>query len=207
VTVRVLMVDVDGVVVRRPDGRRWDADLRADLGIDPDELQEAFFGAHFGDVLAGRADLFERLDQVLPRLGPVTSRELVDYWFAHDATLDDALLDDLATARAGGLDAHLATVQEHHRARFLWESLRLREHFTAMHYAADVGHRKGAPEFYRVVASRTGLRPEEHCLLDDDPGNVDTARRAGWHAELWAPGSRLADVLGAVPVRPRRTEE
>lgn len=198
-TVRVLMVDVDGVLVRRPDGRRWDADLHADLGVEPRLLQTEFFAVHFGDVIAGRADLYERLDLVLPP-GGATSHELVDYWFSHDATLDDDLLADLAAVRARGLDLHLATVQEHHRARYLWETLRLRERFTAMHYAADVGHRKGDPAFYDVVGSRTGLRPGEHCLIDDDAANVRTARDAGWHAVHWSPGDRLADVLASVPL-------
>ncbi|MEU2201843.1 HAD-IA family hydrolase [Isoptericola sp. NPDC019482] len=197
-TVRVLMVDVDGVLVRRPDGRRWDADLHADLGIDPAGLQDLFFHAHFDDVLAGRADLFERLDLVLPALGPVTSRELVDYWFTHDATLDTELLDDLATLRSRGTDLQLATVQEHHRARYLWHDLALRDRFTAIHYAADVGHRKGDTGFYRVVVSRTGLEPSEHCLVDDRLGNVETARAAGWRAVLWTPGLRIADALAAV---------
>jgi len=192
------MMDVDGVLVRRPGGRPWHAALHRDLGIDPGELDRQFFRAHFDDVLAGRADLFDRLDAVLPRLGTVSAPELVDYWFAHDATLDDALLDDLAQARARGVDLQLATVQEHHRARYLWETLGLRHLFTAMHYAADVGHRKGDAAFYRVVESRTGRLPHEHCLVDDDPGNVDAARRAGWHAHLWTPTSRLADVLRAL---------
>ncbi len=37
-----LMVDVDGVVIRRPSGRRWDTDLLADLCVDPAELDAAF---------------------------------------------------------------------------------------------------------------------------------------------------------------------
>ncbi|SKC75870.1 HAD-IA family hydrolase [Krasilnikoviella flava] len=197
-TVRALMVDVDGVLVRRPDGRRWDADLLADLGIDPADLQDVFFRAHFDDVLAGRADLFERLDQVLPGLGPVTSQELVDYWFTHDATLDTVLLDDLAELRTRGIDLQLATVQEHHRARYLWHDLGLRGRFSAIHYAADIGHRKGEPEFYRAVETRTGMAPRSHCLIDDSPGNVETAREAGWHAVHWTPGLRLADALASL---------
>ncbi|RZS61903.1 HAD superfamily hydrolase (TIGR01509 family) [Xylanimonas ulmi] len=189
------MVDVDGVVVRRPEGRAWHADLEADLGIRRADLDRVFFRPHFDDVVAGRADLYERLDAVLPVLGAVSSRELVDYWFAHDAALDDQFLADLASARAGGFDAHLATVQEHHRARYLWETLGLRERFDAMHYAADVGRRKAEPEFYDVVQRRTGREPGLHCLIDDSLENVDAARAAGWRAFHWRPTSRLADVL------------
>lgn len=191
-----LMVDVDGVLVRRPGS--WHDELKADLGIDPDELDRQFFAVHFDEVLAGRAALFDRLDAILPRLGSVSSRELVDYWFQHDAMLDDRLLADLAEATERGAELHLATDQERHRARFLWESLRLCDHFIAMHYAADVGARKTEMAFYRVVESRTKLRPAQHCLVDDSERNVLTARQAGWQAFRWSPQSRLRDVLGAL---------
>lgn len=193
--IRALMVDVDGVVVRHPAGRSWQSDLHEDLGIDPDELDRSFFKIHFDDVIIGRADLVDRLDAVLPRLGSISSGDLIDYWFEHDATLDDVLLADLANVRRRGLLLHLATVQEHHRARFLWESLGLRDHFDAMHYAADVGARKSEVAFYRVVESRTGLCSAQHCLIDDSSENVHAAREAGWQAFLWLPHSRLRDVL------------
>jgi putative hydrolase of the HAD superfamily len=192
------MVDVDGVVVRRPDGRGWDANLEADLGIRTADLDRVFFRVHFDDVVAGRADLFERLDAVLPRLGPVTAHELVDYWFAHDATLDQQLLADLGAARVKGFDAHLATVQEHHRARYLWQTLGLRERFSAIHYAADVGFRKTEAGFYAVVQSRTGLPPDQLCLVDDSPENVEAARAAGWAAFCWSPSATLGDVLATL---------
>lgn len=200
------MVDVDGVVVRRPDGRGWDADLEHDLGIRAGDLQRLFFGRHFEAVLDGEADLYDRLDEVLPALGPVRSSELVEYWFAHDATLDQRLLTDLADARAQGFDAQLATVQEHHRARYLWETLGLRSSFSAMHYAADVGFRKTDAEFYAVVGARTGLPPELHCPVDDSAANVDAARAAGWAAFRWEPGSTLAEVLASLhgPADPPR---
>jgi putative hydrolase of the HAD superfamily len=189
------MVDVDGVVVRRPEGGGWDANLEADLGVRREDLDRLFFRVHFNDVLAGRADLFERLDAVLPRLGSVTARELVDYWFAHDASLDQRLLADLDAAQVEGFDAHLATVQEHHRARYLWQTLELRKRFSAIHYAADVGFRKTEAGFYAVVQSRTGLPPDQLCLVDDSPRNVEVARAAGWAAFCWTPSATLDDVL------------
>lgn len=189
------MVDVDGVVIRRTGSQRWDARLAEDLGIDPAALQKQFFGVHFAEVAAGRADLFDRLALVLPELGPVSGRELVDYWFSHDATLDTQLLADLADAKASGVQLHLATVQEPNRARYLWTELNLAEHFDAMHYSADVGYAKTDPGFYRVVESRTQLPAGEHCLIDDSEANVEAARSEGWQAHLWTTDSRLADVL------------
>jgi putative hydrolase of the HAD superfamily len=191
---RVVMVDVDGVIVTHPDDGTWHSGLLADLGIDPVMLNDRFFRVHFDDVVLGRADLFERLDLILPSLGRVSAAELVDYWFAHDAHLDHELLAELDQLRKRGVTLHLATVQEHHRARYLWETLRLRDHFDAMHYAAEIGYRKTEPEFYRVIGQRTGLHAAAHCLIDDSAHNVMVARDAGWQALVWMPGMRLADA-------------
>lgn len=198
-----LMVDVDGVVIRRPDGQRWDSNLLADLGVDPAELDTAFFRLHFDDVLSGRADLTDRLEQVLPAIAPhVAAQDLIDYWFAHDASVDEVLLDDLDQVRRSGLAVHLATVQEHQRARNLWDTMELRRHFDAMHYAADLGFRKHHREFYRAIERRTGFTPGQICLIDDRAENVATATSAGWRAFHWNPSSRLHEVIASFKAIP-----
>jgi len=151
------MVDVDGVIiVPCPDG--WAVDLEADLGITREVLQTHFFKPHWNDVVLGRAALHERLGPVLAEHAPhLTSHQLTTYWFEKDAQLDKALLSDLATLRATGVQLHLATIQEHERAAYLWSTLGLRDHFDAMHYAADIGWKKTDPEFYAVVEARTGF--------------------------------------------------
>jgi putative hydrolase of the HAD superfamily len=201
--VTVLMVDVDGVIVRPPDGRRWDHDLAADLGLAPEVLQREFFAAHFADIVTGKADLHERLAPVLAEIAPhLTSQALADYWFAKDAELDLALLDDLAARRAAGTPMHLATVQEHHRARYLWDTLRLRERFDGLHYAADYGVGKPDPAFFQAVAARLDRPPGDLLLIDDSARNVEAARACGWRAELWTAESRLAEILDTA--HPRR---
>jgi putative hydrolase of the HAD superfamily len=108
-------------------------------------------------------------------------------------------LADLAEVRAGGLPLHLATIQEHHRARYLWETMGLKHRFDAIHYAADLGARKPAPEFYAEVGRRTGFAPHEMRLIDDKLENIEAARAAGWSGFHWLPGSRLAEALEAPP--------
>lgn len=200
-TPKALMVDVDGVVVHAPDGRRWDADIEADLGISPRALQESFFRAHFHDIVHGRADLFERLEPALAEFAPhVAARALVDYWFEKDGRLDRALLEELTAWRAAGYAMHLATVQEHHRARHLWETLGLKDRFDAIHYAAELGCAKPDPAFWAAVQQRTGYAPAELLLIDDSPRNVESARAAGWAAVLWEGTETLGEVLGRAGV-------
>lgn len=193
--IRALMVDVDGVLITpRPGG--WAADLEADLGVSKADLADHFFAVHWDDIVLGRADLHERLGPVLAQIAPgVTSQRLAAYWFAKDSVLDDTLLEDLALMRAEGLKLHLATVQEHHRAAYLWERLGFREQFDALHYAADLGAKKTDPRFYAAVEARTGFAPAEMLLLDDTPSNVEAALAAGWRALHWTGEARLADLM------------
>jgi putative hydrolase of the HAD superfamily len=49
--------------------------------------------------------------------------------------------------------------------------------------SAEIGWRKPAPEFFRVIERRVGCPPERLLLVGDDPVlDVAAARRAGWRA-------------------------
>lgn len=196
------MVDVDGVViVPQPSG--WAADLEADRGLSSAVLQEHFFRPHWNDIVLGRATLHERLGPVLARHAPhLTSQQLAAYWFEKDAQLDETLLSDVADLRAAGVELHLATIQEHERATYLWDTLGFRERFDAMHYAADLGCKKSDPEFYAAVEGRTGFAGPELLLLDDTAANVETARAAGWGGAVWDGTASLRDVLARAGVSP-----
>jgi len=189
------MLDVDGVLITpRPGG--WAVDMEADLGLSRAALAEHFFAIHWDDVVMGRAGLHERLAPVLANIAPhLTSERLAAYWFEKDAILDRQLLDDLAQVRARGTALHLATVQEHLRANYIWTALGLCERFDAMHYAAELGCGKPDPAFFAKVGERTGLAPAEMLLIDDKAENVEAARAAGWGGLHWTGERRLADLL------------
>jgi putative hydrolase of the HAD superfamily len=60
------------------------------------------------------------------------------------------------------------------------EPLTLADHVFA---SSELGWRKPAPEFFRVVEQRLGRRPEELVLVGDDPIlDIAAARNAGWQA-------------------------
>lgn len=195
-SLKAIMVDVDGVIFVHPNPDGWSANLEADLGLSPARLSERFFAPHWNEIITGRADLHERLGKVLGEIAPhLTSQTLVDYWFANDGHMDCVLLDDLAAIRAGGVALHLATVQEHERARYLWDALELSDRFDAMHYAADLGVAKPHDAFFAAIEARTGFAPQEMFFIDDKTENIEAARRRGWRAAIWSGDRRLAEVL------------
>jgi putative hydrolase of the HAD superfamily len=193
---KALMVDVDGVIVCRPDGRRWDADLEADLGVKIADMQEKFFDARFHDIVRGKADLEPHLTAALAEFAPhVTTQQMIDYWFAKDSRLDHQLLEDLAAYRSQGVALHLCTIQEHRRAAYLWDTLGLRDRFDGLHHSARYQVAKPDLAYFRAVEAATGLAPAEMLLIDDAITNVEGARAAGWQARLWTGEQRLAEVL------------
>ena len=195
-TIKVLMIDVDGVIVVHPHPQGWSVNLERDLGLARSTLQAAFFEPHFNDVVHGRAALREPLGPVLREIAPhLTCDQLIEYWFAGDSNLNLDLLQQLGRARRRGLKLHLATVQEHERANFLWRKLGLREQFDAIHYAADLGWAKPAPQFFAEVERRSGFAPNEIFFIDDKIDNVEAAHNRRWRAALWTGKSTLEELL------------
>ncbi len=193
---KALMVDVDGVVVIAPHPSGWSAGLEADLGLAPSLLQSAFFAPNWDDIVHGRAALRDRLTPVMAEIAPqLTAEAVIDYWLAADSRLDHALLADLDAVRARGVALHLATVQEHERARYLWETVGLSRHFDAMHYSADLGAVKPHDAFFAAIEARTGLAPEDLLFIDDKVENVEAARRRGWPSAVWTGRDTLAAVM------------
>jgi putative hydrolase of the HAD superfamily len=206
--IKALMIDVDGVLVggRPTDGRHWATSLEVDLGLRFGLLQDTFFERHWEEIVTGRAELRERLAGILAQIAPgVTAERLVTYWFKQDARLNCELLEDLAPLRRGGLQVHLATNQEHERARYLMTTLGLAAHVDGCHYSAALGHRKPRPRFFDAVASKVGLPPGELLLIDDAEENVRAAIEAGWCAAQWTGRERLGDLVARhSPMAPKR---
>jgi putative hydrolase of the HAD superfamily len=185
--VTVLVLDLDGVVVRgHPEGGRWDKDIARDFGLEPRLLQTRFFQRHWSRIEIGEADLYTVLEAVWPELDcRGDARSFIDYWFANDSRLDAEVIALVDQWRADGRKAYLATVQEHHRARYVWEKLRLSQHFDGMLYSAALGAKKPHPEFFaRAYQELPVGAPGDILFLDDRQDNVDVANAAGWRAHL-----------------------
>lgn len=197
-TAMVLMMDVDGVLVRgRPkDGLHLFTDLEADLGLSPDLLREAFFKPHWEEVVTGRAPLVERLASVLARVRPGLAAEaLIAYWFENDSRIDQEVLAAMATYRRRGLRIYLATNQEHLRASYLMTEMGLGAHVDGIIYSAEIGHRKPSPDFYQIAAERAGAPAAQIMLVDDTLANVEAARQCGWRADHWTGDGDLRSAL------------
>lgn len=198
---KVLMVDVDGVLVngRPADGLPFATNLERDLGLPLEALQREFFKPYWPDIVTGREPIEPRLTAVLTKIAPHLEAEtLLTYWFENDSRLDQGLLEDLAELRKGGVALYLATNQEHRRAAWLMRELGLAAHFDDIFYSAKLGHRKPDQDFFRLATAKAGVEPHEIMFIDDAAENIEGARRFGWNAVHWRPGMTLENAISVL---------
>jgi putative hydrolase of the HAD superfamily len=189
---RVLMVDVDGVLVngRPKDGRHHATDLETDLGVPFERLQAEFFKPHWEAIVTGRAELLDRLVPVLARIAPaLPAQRFLDYWFENDSRINEDVRAALRHYREAGRKVFLATNQEHLRASYLMETLGLAADVDGIFYSAALGDRKPGAAFFRLAASGAGTKPPDIAFVDDSLVNVEAARKAGWTAMQWTSDS------------------
>lgn len=191
----VLALDLDGVVLAP---QAWDAKLREDWGIDPEEMGRTFFEGAFQEVLRGRLDLQVALHEYLDSKGQADRLgEFVAYWFERDAVIDPAVLAeaDAWRQRTGGR-CFAATNQEHHRIAYLNAALSLGRHFDEIVYSAALGVAKPDRVFFTNAQARMGVTVGQSILfVDDRPANVDAARGCGWRAMLYRGPESLRAAL------------
>src|SRR5690606_32315883 len=134
---RTVLFDVDGVLVNgyhaRPEKHvRWNENLLADLGIDPDRFNAEFiYDVFVKKVIVGQMSLLEALERTLPGLGyRGPAMAFAGYWLSHDSNVNEDMVEVVRRLRdAGGSRLFLATNQEHMRAQWLWRTLKFGEIF------------------------------------------------------------------------------
>ena len=190
---RAVFFDVDGVLVHgyhaRPDlTRRWNENLLADLGVDPDRFNNEFiFDIFIKKVVVGEMAIIDALERRLPGLGYKGSPMVfLHYWLSHDSTLNTGLVEVVRKLKArADLKLYIATNQDHTRAQWLWQAMGLGELFEDIFYSARAGVRKPEKGFFDFIEQRIGPQSEPPLFFDDTPKVIDGARAHGWEAVLF----------------------
>jgi len=198
-TIKALLVDVDGVLVdgRPEDGRHWQTSLNEDLGFTAEALHEAFFAPYWQNIVLGRSELMDDLAPALQKIAPnISPAKFVSYWFERDSRLILPLLQELSSIRSTGIQVFLATNQEHLRAAYLMNNLRLSEHVDGIFYSARLGAKKPEPNFFVEVQAALGLDGKEMLLIDDSHQNIEAALGQGWQTLHWTKHSSPSIVRG-----------
>lgn len=203
--------DVDGVLIdgwhANPTLRRpWDATIEQDIGVNREALRRGLFmpgdretGSLMKACASGEADLKDVLADLLPTLGHGGSvAAFLDYWFRKDSIFNPDVLSIVKRLKqCDGVELYLATNQEHHRARYLWDDLGLKDLFLDIFYSARLGIQKDKIDFFTKINTLLDIGTVEPPLFfDDTEKNVITACEAGWDGHVF-------DTAGALSRNPR----
>lgn len=190
-TIDAVLFDLHGVLTSSP----W-ATL-ASVGTGAGRTQEEVLAVMLGDYATDDDHPWHRLErgeigigEYLPavlELGVAAGVEL-DFTrlrgFSERIIVHDEVVDRARSLRADGY--RTAIVTNNIREGSGWRTLLpVDELFDVVVDSCEVGVRKPNPAIYAIALDRLGgVAPERAVFLDDAPGNVAGARRAGLHALL-----------------------
>jgi len=193
-----ILFDADGVI-QRP-GADFRAACSALLGAGGDAL-DVFMRELFAcekPALTGERDFVADLRGVLERHGAVERLvEALAIWTAIET--DAALHAEISTLRQSGIVCCLATNQQPYRGHHMSEILGYRQLFDHEFYSHALGLAKPDSRYFRAIAARLALAPEQLLFIDDHESNVLAAREVGLLAEVFPRTfSSSADELHAI---------
>ena len=89
--------------------------------------------------------------------------------------------------------------RERHRARYLAETRGFRDRFDQLFFSCHLGCAKPDASFFEEVTYRLELQNDQILFLDDLSGNVDAARKVGWHAEQVTNADAVERAVSSIP--------
>jgi epoxide hydrolase-like predicted phosphatase len=193
--VRAVIFDFGGVFVDSPFTAVQSA--AADMGVEPDVMVDAVFGSYEHDtdhawhrlergeisLDDARADIMAAsVAAGLPELDPVALLMALG-----GGGLRTAMVEFCRSLRDRGICTGLLTNNAAEFAAFWRPLLPLDELFDDVVDSSQVGMRKPDERIYHLALERLGADVATTAFIDDAPGNVEGARRAGLQAILIGP--------------------
>jgi putative hydrolase of the HAD superfamily len=200
--VRVLALDVDGVVLGDGQRRPWDEHIVRDLGVSKPFPQEKLFAPHWYAAAIGMTSIRDGFKDVIEAEGlALDVDEVIRYWFKDDVrhVNTDVIHEALVWRQVFGGRLFLATNQEALRAAHIWDGVGLRAHFDGMLVSCELGAVKPSPEFFAAADESLGVDdPAEVFFIDDGAENVAAAQSHGWRATRAAGEEEVVAAIQAL---------
>ncbi|WP_420410906.1 HAD-IA family hydrolase [Roseibium sp.] len=199
--IKAVAWDFDGVLNRNmADGRFvWADSIEADLGIKLDHFQSGVFDQRFLDVIRGRVDILDHLQDWLDETDyRITAPDLLSYWFVKDDLQDPMTGALLQKLNARGVLQVIATNNESRRAGYIEDVSGFRKAISYVFSSGRLGVVKPERAFFDCISTSLSVQPEHMLLIDDNASNVRSARALGWNTYHFTDETRdgLADYLG-----------
>lgn len=196
---KLIAWDFDGVLNKGYQGGfdLWQTSFEADLGVSAAIFTDFVFGSgQFDAVLTGKCDLLDLLTEwIAMHRVPLEPETVLNYWLNKDAHPDPEVLSWLAACKIPGV---IATNNEAHRTKFIWETMGFRDKLQKVFASGPLGVKKPSAGFFKAIEDWSGLPPEEILLVDDAEKNIAAAHARGWQTFHFHDASRhtLPELIG-----------
>jgi len=187
---KAVVFDVDGVLVH---GGKTTTYIMERFNV-PRSRIDTFFKIEFADCLVGKADLKSRIGPLVESLNTnMSGKEFVNEWIANSCQMDSRFRPIIQELDRCGLMCAIATNQER------WRSEALKKSFGKLFHrffsSADLGVAKPEQGFFTAITESIGVEPQNILFFDDRTENVESAKRAGWSAELFSDFESCKDLI------------
>jgi putative hydrolase of the HAD superfamily len=181
---KIVLLDLDGIVIR-PRYKYFSEKYSEEHKV-PLENILPFFKGEYRLAEKGEASIREVLPKYLTKWGWKKSLDdFLTYWFREERTLDQNVLDAVATLRKNGTKVYIASDNEKERARYVVETLKLEDYFDGIYFSYQLGHTKSEPEFFTKILGNLKAEPADVDYWDDDPKNVEVAKGIGINSKFY----------------------
>jgi len=201
---KVILFDIDGVIVRPP---YYFWKVLEDRGYqNAEDILNNFFIHENTDCTEWRADIGEK---ILPYLEKIWWKKSVEEFFKEQFEFearyfDTSFIDIVKEFQSKGIKCYLASAQEKVRARYFLEEVWFDEIFDGYYISCDIGFRKDKPEYWEEVLKDlkqkySNLQNGEILFIDDGKRNIEIASNFGLQTILFQDkqgfDSSLQDVI------------
>lgn len=193
--IKSIIFDADGMVLQNKTDI-FSNRLHHIYGV-PLEKILPFFKNEFQQCLIGKADLKQEIQKYIQEWNWNGSiDDLLQFWFEHESSVDQNILQSIQNLQSRGIDCYLATNNEKYRTQFLSENLHLKNYFQNIFSSSNLGHKKPQPEFWASILEQLNPNEKKDILVwDDDDENVLSARNFGFQAEQYTGFKQYHETL------------
>lgn len=188
---KVILFDVDGVLIRLPNYFSQELDKRGYKGAEK-SLTSFFKGSDNQECVEGKAN-FEK--KIVPYLEKFTWKETAEEYFQKQFQfekryLDQNIISQIEKFRSQGIKCYLCTDNSKLRAEFILGEMDFKNIFDDYFISCFIGFRKRHDEFWSYVMNKlkkelNGIKPDEIVFFDDNQNNIDVASKFGIKAILF----------------------
>lgn len=137
-------------------------------------------------AMRGDIDFFVEFSRLAQQHGVDVSPDDLFPLMWRSIVVDPESMRLVEALKKAGYGVHLGTNQEHHRGRYMRETLGLDEElFGVAVYSCEIGLAKPDPAYFEKAVAMIGAEPATVLFVDDKQENVEGARAAGLVAERW----------------------